>query len=524
MSRNEASGPWVVRGVAVLALLVSAYCLWLGLGPFIEYLYLLMITVPEGVEGTLGDQLWWLALGAFGLVATRGLLRRSPRAPTLGLGFFTLAIATLLGRWSDASIDYWNAVFGENRGFSGLLRTYTGLDANSLLLFVGGLAMLVWLGRILLLRKDFRDWFGAAGMDGQGFSSRRPLSTSILLAAVLYLVIGNFPFLVSTILDAALPEGWAWPVELPTDLRAALPFLASAVVLLWGATERLAVDASGVSLYLFRPQYKLFFAKWSHVRFLDIVRHGGKPPTIVIHYRSRLGLPFSFGVHADRYSDSERVAADVLRCANEHQVKGRDWRSSPWVLVAGVIAFIMCVVFIRLGRDLSTAIMQGYVDGTTPTNDVAALFALMPLTKLFLAAVSCLGLGFGLHSAYHRGGPRPVLLVLLLSGVMFVPDPLLHWLVVMAINAILTAVQSLPSLHGSGGILTNVPSLTEFELAFGLVKAAPVFAGGAYILGVVLGRWPWRLIRYPRLAATEPALHGEAEALGGHPTLAVPQS
>lgn len=498
MSRNGASGTWVVRGVAALALLVSAYCLWLGLGPFIEYLYLLMMTVPEELEGTLGNLLWWLALGGFGLVATRALLRRSPRAPAMGLGFFTLAIGTLVGRWSNSSIDSWNAAFEEDRGFSQLLRTYTGHDANSLLQFACGLAMLVWLGRMLLLREDVRAWFGAAGIDGQGFASRRPPSTSVLLAAVLYLVIGNFPFLVNTILDSVFTEGWSWPVELPSDVRAALPFLASAALLLWGATERLSVDASGVSLYLFHPRYKLFFAKWERVRFLDIVRHGSKPMTVVIHYRSRFGLPFSFGVHSDRYRDSHQVAADVLRMARDRDVRVRDWKSSPWVVVAGVAAFILCVVFIRLGRDLSTGIMQSYVDGTIPTHDVASLFSLMPLTKLFLAAVSCLGLGFGLHSAYHRGGPRPVLLTLLLAGVMFVPDPLLHWLVVMAINAILTAVQSVPSLRGAGGIVTNVPSLPELELAFSLVRAAPWFAGVAYIVGVVLGRWPWTLIRNPK--------------------------
>ena len=526
--------PGIVKGVAALALLVAGYCLWIGLGPVLSYFFGLLIGVQSQIDWN-GNQFWWLPLGAFGIWAPRLLLRGRPNGPTMVVGFLAFAAGSLLGKLSNGILSVWDLAGGDEvfANPAKILSGYTGKDWSSILAFVAFMLMLMAVARVLLFDPQVRRRFGAEVESEHGFATRWKPAAAFTLASLFWIVSGYVPFLMETVLSSILEGPWYAADLMPPDLFAALPFVAAAGLLFWRKSERLLTDKEGIAIYLFRPKYKLFFARWDRIRFLDIVRHGSKPPTVVIHYRSRFGLPFSFGVHPDRYTQPKQVAADVLRAANEHEIKVRDWRSSPWVLVAGVAAFVMCVIFIRLGRDLSTGTMQSYVDGTIPAHDVAALFALMPLTKLFLAAVSCLGLGFGLHSAYHRGGPRPVLLVLLLAGVVFVPDPLLHWLVVMAINAILTAVQSLPSLHGSGGILTNVPSLSEFELAFSLVKAAPVFAGGAYILGVVLGRWPWRLIRYPRIApqgeGEASASHrnlgpGEGEASASHNTLAVPQT
>lgn len=524
MNDGASTRPGIVRGIAALGVLVASYCLWIGLGPFVEYLYLLVMSVPEGVQGTVGNLVWWLGLGAYGLWATRLLWKRKPRGPAETLLFLTLSIGSLVGRWSNSAIDYW-AALGQDLGPSSLLRSYTGHDAQGIALFLAGLAMVVWLGRILLASESVRAWAGAEPASSAGFAPRRSLAAALGLAFLLFLVVGQFPFLVNTVLDGALPEGWAWPFELPGDVSALAPFLAAAGLVLWSATERLLIDDDGITLFLFRPRYRIFHARWDRVRFLDVVRHGNKPPTVVVHYRSRLGLPFSLGVHPDRYDRPELVADRLLALAADRQVKGRSWTSSPWVVAFGVLSMVAGVLFIRAGREMSTNLMTRYVDGGVPTTDLAKLAALQPLTVLYLAAVASLGLGFGLHSAYHRGGARPILLILLLAGIQYVPDPLLHWLVVIAMYAILTAVQSIPHLRGQGGIVSTIPSLAEWETWMGLVKAAPAFAGAAYVVGVVLGKWPWRLIRNPGPISVIPE-RTEGEALKAVPprTVHVSQS
>ncbi len=454
-------------------------------------------------------QFEWLtfALALFGAYVARSLWLGKPRGPAFALAFFVFAIGYAVETWPLPRPDTNNLLFTSlerEPTFWERLLSNLSADAWRGLHFLVGMAIALPIGYSLLFEGRVRTWCDASSADidgvGSGLLEGGLRSNWVLLlrllgiAAILFLFVGIVGVLVwpvwwpvaflETYSTKWIPFDLGWVGDIVIFLTTPLAFFAAAGVFVWVAAERLVINEGGVSLYLFRPKYCLFRASWAQVRRVDVVLHSKKPPSAVVHYRSRFRLPFSIGVHAKRYPNGPDVVQDLIRRAREGSIPVIELRSPDWMPAAAWLLILLGAASSIAMHGYSASLMQEMSATEFPIDRLDDLAGTRTLPLLYLMAPILMGVGLGLLSAYHMGGLRPILMGMWMVGSTYLPDPLVHWLVWAAICAILIARQTpiQPYLTGP-----PVPSPEEWEMAFTIIRSGPMFAGIAYVLGVYLG-------------------------------------
>lgn len=267
-------------------------------------------------------------------------------------------------------------------------------------------------------------------------------------------------------------------------------FLVGAFFFLGAASECVEVGERGIKWRIGFLRLTLCDIPWSKVRRIVELRHRRKRPAFVITYKTRFGWPLTIGIHPDRYLEPEVLEDSIRQKASELQVPLQTRYSGELVLWLGWFLIVLGALSGLAVGAFSMWLMKQYGTGAFSEADFVRLAGITPLTYLCLAASIGIGLGLGLMSAFHRGSFRPVLMAIWIAISVNLPNPLLHWLVWIAMYSILTArlqpLQQLPA--------TPFPPLQDWLVATTLVLLAPAFAGLGYVLGVIFGS---RSVREP---------------------------
>ncbi|MCB8933649.1 MAG: hypothetical protein M9921_05995 [Fimbriimonadaceae bacterium] len=489
-ARRPASLVWFLplTGVATLACLIQP----LGLIPmfFEEPGILPVLFGIRSPEWDFGPDSWpFLVLFAIGVTALRFGFRRSPRAPAWLLVFWTLGLGFLPSLIPRGDLIDAILMGGAPDTLIGMILLNATSYADAAVTFLVLLVPWLLVAKVTLA-PDFRSWFGAEPELERGYASRDRATTGwsrlrpLVLATVLISVWGAFAFL--TIFSFARDESTlaallAAGVDVLFAMLGVVPFVVCVGLILWLRYEQLTVDRGGVSLLVLR--FRPFFAPWDRIRSIDVVEHDRRPRSAIIAYRSRFFVPFSFGVHAKRYEDGETAIDAILAEADQRGVPVRRWRSPDRTVLFGWSAIGLGILLLVALEIESYRLMRGFFDPDFVAH-MDVLAGLFPLTSLHVASIVFVGLGFGLLSAHHRGGSRPVLLVLLAIATHTFPDPILHWLVWIAIYAIVTARLS-PLIIDP---VAPHPTDAQWEIAYGFLQYASLFAVVGYYAGVSLGR------------------------------------
>lgn len=173
-----------------------------------------------------------------------------------------------------------------------------------------------------------------------------------------------------------------------------------------------------------------------------------------------------------------------MRHAEERAVPIRSWRSSDAVVWAAYASILIAFALVIALQVWESRLYQWYLRDDFDLRDFGEVAGYVPLSALNGALLLFVGLGVGLLSAYHRGGPRPVLAALFVLAVFDLTGPVLHWLVWIAVYAILLAIRQPLVPLGPVGF----PLASEVDLAITLMALRPAFVGIGYVLGVLLGR------------------------------------
>jgi hypothetical protein len=200
-------------------------------------------------------------------------------------------------------------------------------------------------------------------------------------------------------------------------------------------------------------------------------------------------LPFyraHFGVRTGR--DGAEAVAGLISAATHAGCKIVESRLARGSGRVGVLLVVLGLSGLIAMNSISVSTMELLAD---PYGDVVANFAgadhFVLLGSLCAGAALLLGLGFGLMFAWTQGGVRfvPLLLIAILCGLL--PDPLIYWLVYIAIFAILTA------RPGTVELIPAVPFPDVDVAVFGmwLVGAKALFGVGGYVIGVMIAVRPW---------------------------------
>ncbi len=486
----------------LLAVLMTVGCLTIGLWQTLSTIWPYWFT---GQFSDVGVNLIWLIWGGFGVVALVMIRRRSPRSPAFTLLFEVLVLGEL-SRWRpDAPFDFLSTLFNKEKPtwLEQILGTFD-LTFQRVSFFLIALVLAMVLGRAWLFSTQLRGFFGASMMSEEGASRPRTsgsrLAYIVGISALIYFVGPFIKAAVAEVVSGLLDQvGFDWYESVidPRQYLFEVPptnFLIVCGFLVWVFTERLQADANGVRLFLFRPKYSMFFAPWRKMRFFDVVTHDKCLPSIVVHYRSRFKIPFKLGVNARRYESGVAVTDAILENPASKVIRRRGWRSPDWTPLIGWIFITLGALMILAQEFYSEYLMRRFVESQDPAADLASVTAPIPLSLLYIASALFFGIGLGLFSAYQRGVARPALMALWVAASRFIYDPLLHWLVCIAIYAILMAIPAPLTPPPT----PTFPSYATLDLAFTLVQWGPIFAGLGYILGVVFGRRPITLLRWPK--------------------------
>lgn len=493
-ARRPASLVWFLPATAAATLA----CLLEGLGVFPRPdeesgLLRALMSLYERPESS-GWLTWsvewsWLSVFGIGLGALLLAFKKRPQAPAWLLLFWTLGLSLVPGLAPRADPFEMFLTGSVPDTQIGLMLMQASNYAKGALGFL--LLLVPWLlvARVTLA-PNFRSWFGfelepargylSRDRAGQGWNRLRPL----LLATVLCSVWGSLSFLSIFLF---IPDSSPYQAPMTVAMDAVfmalnlIPFAVCAGMVLWLRYERLTVDRGGVQLSVFRISF--FFAPWHRIRSIDVVEHDRHPRSVVLAYQSRFFLPFSLGVHAKRYLKGEEAIDAILLEAAQRGVPIRRWHSADRTVALGWLAIGLGILLLVLHNFESVQLMRGFDDPDFITN-MDVLAGLFPLTGLHVASILFVGLGFGFLSAHHRGGSRPVLLVLLAIATHSFPDPIIHWLVWIAIYAIVTARLS-PLIVFP--VAPHPPDM-QWEIAFGFFKYASAFVIVGYYVGVALGR------------------------------------
>lgn len=198
-------------------------------------------------------------------------------------------------------------------------------------------------------------------------------------------------------------------------------------------------------------------------------------------------LPSSVGIHARRYAEGSSVTDTVVTRTVKQGVPGQFLHSPDWVVWAGRALMAGAIACVLLLFWLMYRSAMFYNDPTTVTPTLQSFPNPLVLGLLFAGTLACAGLGFGLLSAYHRGGIRRGLLLLwlVLASEALTWHLNIYWLIYFALYGIHSAL-----LHPVGPPpfepIASVPHW-HWDAAFTILFLTPAFAGLPYMLGVWLG-------------------------------------
>lgn len=505
----EPKPPIQVRILSVATLAASVGCLIYALWPslYASWIYLL-----AGAGNEIGVVLWWVALALFGGFSCRMLMRRKTNAPIVALFFWTLALGSLVRILPHGEVDLFFGSIIMNEPMSPVDRFLASFSTNLAAIgqFLGGLCVFGIVARFLVFSESVRSWYGGSQTPDKGFASTCGMKGSPglwrrfwlgaklgLMGLAVYVFLGLlFQLVWFEISDVLNPDPYGWEFsgrsifEWPLAL---LPFVTACGIVAWALGERLIVEQAGVRLFLFEPKYSLFFAPWSRIRIIDRVKHRKRAESLVVHYRSWLLIPFAFEVDAKRFVEGGKAVEAVVEQAKERGVRIRPWYSPDWMPIAAWAVIFIGAGLIESQQQYSAYLMRLCNAEEFPIKTFAEIAAPLQLGGLYLASILFFGVGLGLLSAYHRGGARPFMMALWIFVSRMIPTPFLHWLVWIAMYAILLARYNpaVPLVDPS------FPAGDTLVWGMTMINLGPLVAGLGYLAGVLLGR---------RKLAPEPAV------------------
>lgn len=419
----------------------------------------------------------WLGLvvrlfaAGFGVWAGRRLWNDRPRSRGVNLGYQLVIFASMIQVWEsdlDSLIPLPSPplIFGtEPASLFERIAAWVLIEPWGLILCLVCLAVIAFSGIAL---SEGEETYLASGRGRR----RRFLETAVTMAGWGYLayVVEDLVALSGTHRD---PSWWL-------DGPGMGQFFFPALFLLTVYWQSLTLNDEGVGILMFGR--KVLFAPWAQVRQVVVV-HGSDKVRAVIHYRSRLRIPISLSIDGDHYDDGDKLLrsfvteAGVRGIAVSHiQPRGKNL---GWILIGVGIALTVAQGL------LSHFLFQQYAAGLFSRERFDQVAGVIPLTALYLGAILLISVGFGIHAASYRGGSRAILLALWMFLVRTLPDPLIHWLVWIALYSI-----------DSGTLIINqivppAPYPRGLEVAMGVVQYGFLLAPTGFWLGVFLGKRPW---------------------------------
>lgn len=467
--------PRLVHGVFAVTVLLVLACLWMGLG---------WKFVPSADEVPLEDIVCWNGTAILGIACLVLLASRQRLAPVMTIAFWVISSSILVPRLvqtlSDMVPTY---AIGGGLPISELVE----IGRTALAVFVP-LVVCAWASRVFAEDRRTRAWFNLPDPVPEGFVPHVAMIRSLATGVVLYVLWPNIELIYWMV-----GGNMDWKPPMSEWVGQIVRFALALVFAVGPVGERVAIDADGIRVFFFRKKYTVFRARWSQISFVDRVERPGRLPTLAIRYRARRAFPVTFDLHLSRFAYGTAMSEALAAQIAEHGVRKREWRTSQGVLVAGWTFLVLGVLFVKLGEWISVDRATAFADGRIPVEQLAKMTAIGPLTACYVAAMLCFGVTLGLHSAYHRGGARPLLMAGWIAASRAVPDPLVAWLVWIACYAIIVAAPT-PNGHG---FVPSVPPGTQLVDAMTVVGLGPAISGLGYIAGVVFGRRPVRLIRAP---------------------------
>ncbi|MBI5706307.1 MAG: hypothetical protein HZC36_04885 [Armatimonadetes bacterium] len=446
----------------------------------------------------------WVASAILLGIALRFCKQRSPRAPAWALAAIVGVLASMVDEFSRMPQGYgfvFDELMGEPRTLWDRILFTLGIDVPRNISALVALSVAALATRRLLFVSDLRGDFGSSapgedGFPGKSFGlhakSRFGIPTLVVSAWLLFVLFGCLvgplgrlvPFWI-----VAEPFGMVYTSSWIDCLtKTWLPFFVAFSVIIWQCTERLDISDEGIRLFLFDRRWTIWFAPWDRIKLIEFMRHGAELTLANVRYRFRFNIPICFGIPFRRYVASLGLQERLTGAATEIGIPIKEMRSSRWMGFAAW-AVILCGFGSSIAMKAESAhLMNLMAADPFPEAEYQRLAGLFPLTALYLASVLLVGLGIGMKVGHDRGFPQFWPLVLWLCAVQMLPDPVLHWLVYVAIFSILAA--------RTGTIIqvphVPVPPYWQTELAHNLVLFSPVLGFLGYMIGVPLAR---RIVR-----------------------------
>lgn len=251
----------------------------------------------------------------------------------------------------------------------------------------------------------------------------------------------------------------------------------------WRHLRYVSLQSDSTEVSFVRPDWRLFRISHSLVRRIDVIRHERRPASAVLRFGWTRLAPFSLRLSVPT-DEIGKVALSKFtdRCA-ESGARVSQWFASDRIRWLAPTLLLLGLALAQ-AQQLYSYLLIAPATGHPPrTEELANSVAFLQQSLLFAGMIVAIGLSFGLSSAYHRGAIRPFLAGLFVLLVQFLPDPMVHWLVWIACYSILTA------RIGMTEIIPKVPFPPEWhiDVGFAIVMGGPAIAGGAYVLGVMIG-------------------------------------
>src|SRR5688572_27136440 len=324
--------PTAVIACRAILILLIAGCAWAAIRPLSGEIW------PNWLIGEFsGSNPEWpfVILTALGAVSLRYLWIGSPRGPAWALAFALISMGSLLhGLHVDRTLDFFLAGEGDLPTAADKVVMVLGLDQLRTWLLPVAMVIAGIMIRLLLVDSRVRDWADASRMVADGHlpsvssgvrAERRKAWTGIIvIGLVLWLGWNGMGLLVAPFYEllGLVPIIGGWLTNF-LDWLAALvtPFLVIACLVIWRVTERLVVDDKRIRLYVFRPAYTFFNAPWERISTVQAVDHGQLPPSLVVCYRTRFGLPYSIGVQGGRYAGGRDVGDGIIKAAANRSLR-----------------------------------------------------------------------------------------------------------------------------------------------------------------------------------------------------------
>ncbi len=315
-----------------------------------------------------------------------------------------------------------------------------------------------------------------------------------LLALIVTEVVAGVPpyglvatyFFYDSFAESAYGESESLTYILGTTIDQVVPLVMLFGVYAWKTGAFLSLGADRFQVSLAGGGLTLFTTKWKRVVRLHILSSMNSVNTVVIEHGLLPLYRAHFGVRTGR--DGAEAVAGLISAAAKAGCKIVESRLARGSGRVGVLLVAMGLAGIIVMNSVSVSTMERLGD---PYGDFVANFAgadhFVLLGSLCAGAALLLGLGFGLMFAWTQGGVRfvPLLLIAIMCGL--VPDPLIYWLVYIAIFAILTA------RLGPIELIPAVPFPDVDIAVFGmwLVGAKALFGVGGYVIGLMIAVRPW---------------------------------